>query len=279
MAGLLPYGLMALDIKVQTKLPSFGIVPDFYKNNGWLATVWFNGSGYFVFLQFISHTLIAFNRFTLFWFPVTYAKIWSKPWYTILVLIFPIIGLSHRIFEPGVFQYSANGEVVVRLVNDYAVSATYAVSSGLYFTCTAIQAIFNILAMLKYNNYKQSNVKTKQNDMGLLYISFIFFIIQLFRSIFNFIRPYFTNNPEMAYLLQAMVPIIADIYQGTGSISLILLSPSTRKAYLSYYGKCCGINNFVSDSGITIHNITTITAAAGNKILNNKTITSSTSHR
>ena len=95
------------------------------------------------------------------------SQIWSRQWYTVFVLIMPIAGLSHRLTEPGVFNYVATGEVIVKLVNAYAVSATYAVSSALYFVCTAIQATFNILAMIKYNNYKQHN-STKENDKRLL---------------------------------------------------------------------------------------------------------------
>ena len=54
-------------------------------------------------------------------------------------------------------------------------------------------------------------------------ISFIFFALQLFRSIYNYIRPYFTTNPDVNYLLQLLVPVIADVYAWTGSISLIIL--------------------------------------------------------
>uniref|UniRef100_A0AC35G5M8 Serpentine receptor class gamma n=1 Tax=Panagrolaimus sp. PS1159 TaxID=55785 RepID=A0AC35G5M8_9BILA len=164
---------------------------------------------------------------------------------------------------PGIYQFSANGEVVVRLRNSEDVTITYNVSSVFYFICSTIQAIFNVLGAIKFKHFQKSQ-NAKLNDARLFYISFIFFAMQLFRSFHNVSRPFFTNNPEINYILQMSVPIVADIYAWSGSISLVLLSPSTRKAYVNYYSQCFGFTFFISES--TLSTLPKITTTAVQKI-------------
>uniref|UniRef100_A0AC34GHL5 Uncharacterized protein n=1 Tax=Panagrolaimus sp. ES5 TaxID=591445 RepID=A0AC34GHL5_9BILA len=60
------------------------------------------------------------------------------------------------------------------------------------------------------------------------------------------------------------VPIIADIYAWSGSVSLILLSPSTRKAYINYFSRLFGLSSFVTES--TLSTAPKITTTAVHKI-------------
>uniref|UniRef100_A0AC35FCY2 Uncharacterized protein n=1 Tax=Panagrolaimus sp. PS1159 TaxID=55785 RepID=A0AC35FCY2_9BILA len=82
---------------------------------------------------------------------------------------------------------------------------------------------------------KTESSKIKKQEVRLLLISCIIFVAQLLRSAYSYFRPNFETNDELKEILAEMVPLTADICAWSRSISLILLSITTRKAFYYFY--------------------------------------------
>uniref|UniRef100_A0A914XVT9 Serpentine receptor class gamma n=1 Tax=Panagrolaimus superbus TaxID=310955 RepID=A0A914XVT9_9BILA len=57
------------------KLPRYGVMVDFYKQNQWLGNAAYAGTSFYTIVQYLGQTLIAFNRFTSLWLPFHHKKV------------------------------------------------------------------------------------------------------------------------------------------------------------------------------------------------------------
>uniref|UniRef100_A0AC35FR29 Serpentine receptor class gamma n=1 Tax=Panagrolaimus sp. PS1159 TaxID=55785 RepID=A0AC35FR29_9BILA len=216
--------------------PGFGLWRTFYQNNGWLAAFAFNSTAYLAFVQFFGQAFLAFNRFTSLWFPLKHKNIWSKQWYTFVIICVPFIAIIHRLNEPGVYIYTAVGDVIVRLVSDEIMQTCFVVTASMLYLLTSIGIVINTLAVVRFYILKKLNlIGQNKKDADLLYVSCILFLIQCLRCAYNLARLIFVGNESILIFLQLILPLIADIYAWIGSFSLLFLSPKTRQTYIKFY--------------------------------------------
>lgn len=60
------------------KLPGYGILTDYFKQNQWLGSFAYTLSVLLTIYQYLGQTLIAFNRFTCVWMPLQHARVSHK---------------------------------------------------------------------------------------------------------------------------------------------------------------------------------------------------------
>uniref|UniRef100_A0A914QLT3 Serpentine receptor class gamma n=1 Tax=Panagrolaimus davidi TaxID=227884 RepID=A0A914QLT3_9BILA len=114
-------------------------------------------------------------------------------------------------------------------------SLTFITSAIIYAVTTCGAAIFNALSAFKYYSRKKSGQVTQGNDKSLFFITCVIFIAQVIRFGYSMGRSLYTSNPDIVAFLLIILPIVSDIFAWTGAISLLFLSQSTRKEYISYY--------------------------------------------
>lgn len=124
-------------------------------------------NNYVTSMQFIGHLLLAFNRFTIILFPISYNKIWEKPWSIFVLITIPFLPICWRLTEPIIFKFAADGSVAAAVfVNSDVAKLSNILSSTVYFTTTFLAALLNVASFLKFILYKhgqvsQINIKEK----------------------------------------------------------------------------------------------------------------------
>ena len=160
------------------RVPQAGILTDFYKEHGFLASIFYNISSYFICTQFLGHLIMAFNRFTLLWFPFKHYFFWKRSWYIYVLIILPLLPICYRLHEPGNFIFTKENTVVVTLINANLMSLTFVISSVLYVSSTCIVAILNLLSLIKF----PSNTHNR-NERDLLRRFFFQFLKRKFQKL------------------------------------------------------------------------------------------------
>ena len=141
---------------------------DFFKNDNYIPSADLLISAYFLVVEFIGHTLMAFNRFTLLWFPLKYERIWRRNWYTAALIILPFFHVCYRLTEHGKFAFSPGNTVAMVYTNPSMTSLIFLLSAAIFLTTTGIAAVFNVLALIKFYCYKQSTNNASMKERRLL---------------------------------------------------------------------------------------------------------------
>uniref|UniRef100_A0AC35GAU0 Serpentine receptor class gamma n=1 Tax=Panagrolaimus sp. PS1159 TaxID=55785 RepID=A0AC35GAU0_9BILA len=104
------------------------------------------------------------------------------------------------------------------------------------FGTTLFAAIFNVLTFIKFLLIqKQNNAALNVNERNLLLVSLTIFIAQLLRCSYNLGRLFDGSDPVKITFLVSILPYLNDIFAWSGSISLMVLSSTTRKTYTLFY--------------------------------------------
>uniref|UniRef100_A0A914QH92 Serpentine receptor class gamma n=1 Tax=Panagrolaimus davidi TaxID=227884 RepID=A0A914QH92_9BILA len=186
-------------------------------------------------VQFLGHVLLAFNRFTLLYFPIKHKNFWSRQWYTAVLIIASFLYISWKFAEPVSFLFIGTN-VGIALVDKNMSNIYYILSTTFFLTTTLITAILNVFTFIKFClQKKNSNALISIKERNLLYVSFFVFISQVFRASYNVNRVLFPDNQTSKQFFETIVPVLYDIFAWSGSVSLIILSSSTRKKYMEFY--------------------------------------------
>ncbi|KAH7712110.1 hypothetical protein AAVH_20570 [Aphelenchoides avenae] len=78
-----------LSTYIFTRIPNSGFFTDFYSSHGHLAKVGYDVAGYCCYFQAIGHSIIAFNRWSVFYYPRFHEALWRGR--TLWLLIFALI--------------------------------------------------------------------------------------------------------------------------------------------------------------------------------------------
>uniref|UniRef100_A0A914PXT9 Serpentine receptor class gamma n=1 Tax=Panagrolaimus davidi TaxID=227884 RepID=A0A914PXT9_9BILA len=194
---------------------------------------------------------MALNRFTIIWVPLMHERIWRRQWYILIIFILSFFQICWRLHEPGTFVVLPDNGSYTSLKNPTAQALSVALSSVVYITTTVIAAILNVLTIIKFylrKNISSSNVNV--NETRLFLVSFVIFIAQLLRTLCTVLRSLFPDDKVLTAVISTALPIISNIFAWSGSVSLLLLSPTTRKEYLSFYlcKKCLQIKTITFSS-------------------------------
>uniref|UniRef100_A0A914QQS0 Serpentine receptor class gamma n=1 Tax=Panagrolaimus davidi TaxID=227884 RepID=A0A914QQS0_9BILA len=222
---------------ISKKLPQFSAsLREYYKNAEFFASLAFIIISYVSAIQFLGHTILAFNRFTLIWFPLKHKQIWKHLCLFILLLLgAPFIHVGIRFNEPGAFLIISDSNISVGLKNKEALTTFLLISAIIYVSTTFIAAILHILSFSKFYFHKQTSSGINVNEKNLLFVSLIVFIAQLIRCSYNINRTLFPSNAELAAFFIEALPYFSDIFALSGSISLFILSQTVREQYKQFY--------------------------------------------
>ena len=140
----------------------------YYKDNYVFATFIFNAQTFFTVIQFVGHTIMAFNRFTMIWFPLKQKVIWGRRWYMVVLIGFPFLFVSWKLHEPGAFVFNENGTVSFVLTNTWTMYLHSLITPIIYFSTTLAAAVLNVLSFVKFYFYKQTSTTINVNEKNLL---------------------------------------------------------------------------------------------------------------
>ena len=141
---------------------------EFFIDNMYLIAAALIINNYVTSMQFIGNLFLAFNRFTIIWFPTSQNKIWGRPWYTILLLTLPFLPVCWRLHEPIIFVFGANGTIAAAFVNPSVAKLSNIVQSCVFIFTTMLAAILNVLSFFKFILHKQNNASFNVKERNLL---------------------------------------------------------------------------------------------------------------
>lgn len=137
----------------------------FFQSNEFFGTIMYDLFSYILFIILFGHVLMAFNRFTLIWFPLNYQKIWEKQWYFFILFILPFAYFGWRIVEPAKFVYLSEEKVNI-VYSKSNVMAYYTLTASLMnLSSTFLAAIFNLLSFIKFYFYKSTTINVKEKTL------------------------------------------------------------------------------------------------------------------
>lgn len=109
---------------------------------------------------------MAFNRFTLIWFPFKHNFIWDhRKWYTIILISFPFILICWRLHHPAAFLYLSDTNVTTTLTNMDIMALNYIILTIFYLLATFMTAILNVLSFIKFYFHKSSNINVNEKNL------------------------------------------------------------------------------------------------------------------
>uniref|UniRef100_A0A914R0A5 Serpentine receptor class gamma n=1 Tax=Panagrolaimus davidi TaxID=227884 RepID=A0A914R0A5_9BILA len=111
----------------------------------------------------------------------------------------------------------------------------YQMAFSLYGLMTLIAAVLNVLAICKIISRKQNSAVFNANEKNLLFVSLVTFGTQIIRIIYVIATNLFGSNKEILGFLIIVSPYAIDIFGCSGSITIMLLSKTTREAYATFY--------------------------------------------
>ena len=97
---------------------------------------------------------MAFNRFTLIWFPTKYQKLWNRQWYTVLLLLLPFLNICWRFHEPITFVYLTETSARLTYWDANISSLQYILTAIIYLGLTFLAGIFNIGVFIKFTFWR-----------------------------------------------------------------------------------------------------------------------------
>lgn len=161
------------------KIPLIPFISSFYQPNDIFAYILYLILTYSTFVEFVGHTLMAFNRFTLISFPTKHQRLWSRQWYIVIMFLISLLLIAWRIPEPVKFSFDTDSTVSASLINKKASSIHLTVTSVTFFVTTFFTAIFNVSTFTKFYCYKNSVSTINVNEKKLLckVLSFEFFCL------------------------------------------------------------------------------------------------------
>ena len=115
-------------------------------------------------MQYLGHLLLAFNRCTVFWFPLTHERVWRGNWYIYVMIGLPFLHVCYKLHEPGRYVFGeGNTTVIGTLANGTLHSITYFISTVIYSIITALAAFFNGLSFIKFKSSKHSTSNSEKS--------------------------------------------------------------------------------------------------------------------
>ncbi|KAH7697848.1 Protein SRV-2 [Aphelenchoides avenae] len=109
-----------IDVYICLRLPVYGIFLDFWESSVVVASAGYLISGYCVYYQFFSHLTVALNRFSVFAFPQSYKKVWTKKnvhWAILVNSLLPFPFLSFRFPAEVRYLYVGANSMGVRYMD------------------------------------------------------------------------------------------------------------------------------------------------------------------
>lgn len=164
-ANLIFFNIQFLQICFLQRLTQIPSLIPIIKSSELIASIGFIAYSYVIVTIFLGHTLMAFNRFTLIWFPLKYHKIWERKWYIFVILFLPFLNNCWRFHEPAISVY-LNDTVVVPMYKNPIINELFGISLGLIFlSCQLIGGILNILSFIRFHFYKSTNINVKEKHL------------------------------------------------------------------------------------------------------------------
>uniref|UniRef100_A0AC35G748 Serpentine receptor class gamma n=1 Tax=Panagrolaimus sp. PS1159 TaxID=55785 RepID=A0AC35G748_9BILA len=201
-------------------------------------------------IQFVGHLFLGLNRFTIIWFPLYHENIWRRQWYTVLIVGMAFLSVIWRIPASAVLTILSNGNGGIVYTNTSVTEIMNVSLTTIYFSTTCFAALFNVLSFFRFFMKKKNNALLNVKEKRLFFVSVAIFIAQLLRLSYNANRLFFPSNIQTAAFYTAAFPYLNDFFAWCGSISLMILSMTTRKAYTSFYF-CKAKNNILSTNWVS----------------------------
>uniref|UniRef100_A0AC35GTL5 Serpentine receptor class gamma n=1 Tax=Panagrolaimus sp. PS1159 TaxID=55785 RepID=A0AC35GTL5_9BILA len=218
------------------KLPGYGVLINFFIANPWTGSFAYTFSVVLTIYQYLGQTLIAFNRFTCVWMPILHKKIWSTKWYIPVIIILPILSVSHRFTAAGIYGLNRDGTINVGYVDKNFETFGLNVAAIIYGINTFISIALAILTIIKHLRLGNSTTLISTDIcVKLLVYSLLLLFVQIIRLTYNRMRSIFINNDFVISIIIVMLQYIVDIHAAVASFGILILSPTTRKSYIKFY--------------------------------------------
>ncbi|KAH7724311.1 hypothetical protein AAVH_08199 [Aphelenchoides avenae] len=193
--------------------------------------------------QFVSHMVIALNRYRAIDSTNTAKTIWSGRALCI-VLAFMLISCLPpailRLLSPLFVKVDSQGFYIVVSGKDVA-ALVAPFSTFLYCIVTSIASIYlELRTLLTYRKLSSIMRKRLRSDFRLLLYAMLQFIGQFLMAIYSTlsIASALTGDSRYVSWAQAYHPVIVDILCLSGPICLIVTSKVVRREYLNFCGLC-----------------------------------------
>uniref|UniRef100_A0A7E4VH79 Serpentine receptor class gamma n=1 Tax=Panagrellus redivivus TaxID=6233 RepID=A0A7E4VH79_PANRE len=218
------------------RFPSYGFFLQFYLDNMWMSSASHTLSNVLGYMQFIGQSLIAINRFTVFWVPAKHENIWKRRWYWPILIGLPLLVIPTRIPDGGKITFSKNGVVLTYASVDME-NLTVITTSIVLIVNGILTAVLSILTVFKCWQLRLNGnvLAIPQIEERMLIFSIVIFCIQMLRLVYTVLRNRFIAYPNAVALLLYLLPFISDLHAWVCSISLVFMSQASRKAYFQFY--------------------------------------------
>ncbi|KAE9553831.1 hypothetical protein FO519_002961 [Halicephalobus sp. NKZ332] len=209
------------------RLPRYDIpeLNRFYLENEWSACQLFIFGGYIAELQYVGQLLLTFNRFSLLWMPTSYSKIWSQPWYFLLLFLIPLCVEGAFIGQPCVWIPIDGGgyrgdfvDLQVHRTNSQIVSITFI---G-YLVLSIVMGIMSSFRYLKMRSKKNAQ-HINRKEIPLLFHTFVLVIAQTLKTININMFYWYAANRKVLQGLQMTFPLTNDISVWVTPVGLLIL--------------------------------------------------------
>ncbi|KAH7710959.1 SRG-10 protein [Aphelenchoides avenae] len=217
-------------------LLNYGIIPPSYVLP--IGPVLYFLSGYFVYFQCLSHTVIALNRYTCIVKPMRHQKFWSgKPLLVVILLLFaiPFVASAPQLWmDTTVVEYQT-GFMLRNTVPWVSQVKTYvSVSMGLS-NCMA-SAFLEIRSLVAYRNLGAHWRSDQKEDFRLLIHAVIGVVTTSFMTVYwSLSYTLGVTSPQVRDIINAPFPYIIDLLSLSGSVCLLICSKTVRKEYFEFY--------------------------------------------
>ncbi|KAH7720639.1 hypothetical protein AAVH_11846 [Aphelenchoides avenae] len=218
-----------LDVYICLRLPVYGLFLDFWESSVVVASAGYLISGYCVYYQFFSHLTIALNRFSVFAFPQSYKRVWTKKnvhWAIVVNSLLPFPFLSFRFPASVRYLYVGANSMGVRYVDPDIRKYAAMTSASLSLSTSIASAFFELLAIVAYRRYAKAYTSTNEqrHDLRLLICSLLMLIAQWLYTAYQctLVVSSLTSNLHLLGIAQQQVAWVIDILCLSGSFCLFL---------------------------------------------------------
>ncbi|KAH7712633.1 hypothetical protein AAVH_20030 [Aphelenchoides avenae] len=155
------------------RVPIFGFFHEFYQSCYLCKKLVYDGTCYFAYFQVMCHTVIAFNRFTVFFHPMLHKRLWNMKvlrFILLALMLAPLPAIARQLPVSLTYAFFDDSRVSITY-DDLAVQRLVVIiGASIYMPCSLLALVLNLCAIVKYRMLKKANVVhiTESQDIRLL---------------------------------------------------------------------------------------------------------------